>query len=400
MRVTNAQEDWVNKMSGLLDKANETAKEVEITEDENLVTPFATTEEKLVVDKKITISLQVAGIIGLLVSVFLLIQVGWLYATLVDYLIAFAALLFGWALFNGADYVKADLSAVKLILTAFAFAGLFIVTIVSTIFMNVGGGVTISSVTLDGDNDEIDLLFYGPSGMEYDLELLVDGEVQYSRSLEIDRDRGRHSISLADFWAGNSKDMNDRSKVDYQIKIDSEGGNDSFSFNDIMLREVDTGFVRVNEVYTTDSNGEKEYTGIAVEMIIGLGDPDAAFDFSNNYFTGTTPKTIVSDWTATLKVKFGNSIVYTYDSITANEGTVNGLGEFWSGWVLMPGTDAGNLARDDFYDDDGCYTFEIEIVNLLGETYTDASTQIEFSWTSNEAQDSEQNSSDQQATAC
>ena len=59
---------------------------------------------------------------------------------------------------NGADYVKADLSAVKLILTAFAFAGLFIVTIVSTIFMNVGGGVTISSVTLDGDNDEIDLL--------------------------------------------------------------------------------------------------------------------------------------------------------------------------------------------------------------------------------------------------
>ena len=85
MRVTNAQEDWVNKMSGLLDKANETAKEVEITEDENLVTPFATTEEKLVVDKKITISLQVAGIIGLLVSVFLLIQVGWLYATSVSY---------------------------------------------------------------------------------------------------------------------------------------------------------------------------------------------------------------------------------------------------------------------------------------------------------------------------
>ena len=51
----------------------------------------------------------------------------------------------------------------------------------------------------------------------------------------------------------------------------------------------------------------------------------------------------------------------------------------------MPGTDAGNLARDDFYDGDGCYTFEVSIQNELGEDTVDSSSKIEFSWESNEA---------------
>ena len=50
----------------------------------------------------------------------------------------------------------------------------------------------------------------------------------------------------------------------------------------------------------------------------------------------------------------------------------------------MPGTESGNLARDDFYNGDGCYTFEVEIVNELGDTYTDTSSNIEFFWDSNE----------------
>ena len=88
--------------------------------------------------------------------------------------------------------------------------------------------------------------------------------------------------------------------------------------------------------------------------------------------------------------------------MTANEGIVSGLGEFWSGWVVMPGTEAGNLARDDFYDSDGCYTFEIELVNVLGGTYTDTSSRIEFNWDSNEAAqgDENNNSQDQPATEC
>ena len=384
-------------MSGLLDKANKAAKESEAIEDAVLDT--VKISESPDINPKILIALQVGGVIALLFSMFLLVQVGFLYATLVDYTIAILVMLVGWALFNGSDYLTESLSSIKMVITAVVFVGLFGATIVGTVFMNAGGGVTIASVELDGDKDEIDLSFFGPRGMSYTVEVLVDGSVEYSHDAKINIDRGSHSIPLDEFWAGNSMNMNGQSQINYEIKVTSEGGNESVTFNDIMNREVDTGFVRVSEAFDTDSqSGDKTYTGITVEMIIGMGDPSAEFDFSNNFFTGTTPMTIASDWSATLVVKKGGGTEYQYSTLVSNEGVVNGVGEFWSGWVLMPGTEFGNLARDDFYSGDGCYTFEIEIVNDLGETYTDTSSMIEFFWDSNE--NNNPDDPDQPAEAC
>ena len=230
-------------MSGLLDKANKTASESEPAKVATL--DALPSEESLEIDSKITIGLQVAGVLALLISMFLLVQNGWLYATLTDYIMAFFLMLIGWTLFNSSDYLQQELSKAKLALTAKGFTGLFAVTIVGTMFMNAGGAVTIASVELDGDNDEIDLSFFGPSGMAYTVEILVDGNVQYSHDAEINIDRGSHSISLDEFWAGNSMNMNDMSQVDYEIKVTSDGGEDSVNFNDVMNREVDTGFVRI-----------------------------------------------------------------------------------------------------------------------------------------------------------
>ena len=115
--------------------------------------------------------------------------------------------------------------------------------------------------------------------MTYTVEVLVDGNVQYSHDAEINIDRGSHSISLDEFWKGNSMNMNDMNKFDYEIKVTSDGGEDSVKFNDIMNREVDTGFVRITEVFDTNSDGDKTYTGISVEMIIGMGDPSAEYGF-------------------------------------------------------------------------------------------------------------------------
>ena len=58
------------------------------------------------------------------------------------------------------------------------------------------------------------------------------------------------------------------------------------------------------------------------------GQSDASFGFDNNMFTGDEPKPVKSDWTATLRILQGSSVKYTYDSITAEEGIVPGLGEF------------------------------------------------------------------------
>ena len=383
-------------MSGLLDKANETAKAAE--KESPSIEAVVDVSEHEAIDKRILIGLQVVGVVSLISSLFWLVQTGWLYATAMDYIIAIMLMLFGWVLYNGSDYIsESGLSNVKMLITAVAFVGLFVFTALGTMFMNAGGGVTIASVELDGQNDEIDLSFYGPSGMSYTIEVFVDGVVEYTHDDEIDRDRGSHSIAIDEFWAGNAMDMNEQSQVSYEIKVTSEDGEESFTFGDIMNREIDTGFVKVGEVFWTETDGTKEYTGITVEMILGIGDPDASFDFSNGFFTGTTPMPIESDWSATLTVKRGSTVEYQYSTIQANEGIVNGVGEFWFDWVRMPGTSAGDLAKDDFYNGDGCYTFEVEIVNVLGETYTDSSSQIHFYWDSNEASTTD---TDQAAEAC
>ena len=61
----------------------------------------------------------------------------------------------------------------------------------------------------------------------------------------------------------------------------------------------------------------------------------------------------------------------------------------------MPGTNGDELSEGDFYSGDGCYTFEVEIVNVLGGTYVDSSSKIQFFWDENEA-----NNADRQAEAC
>ena len=59
----------------------------------------------------------------------------------------------------------------------------------------------------------------------------------------------------------------------------------------MMNREVDTGYARITEYFTTDSStGDKTYTGISVEMILGIGNPSADYSFSSDYFTGTPPQ--------------------------------------------------------------------------------------------------------------
>ena len=226
-------------MSGLLDKANETAKAAEI--ESPSIEAVVEVSEQQEIDKRILIGLQVVGIVALISSLFWLVQTGWLYATAMDYMIAIMLMLFGWVLYNGSDYIsESGLSNVKMLITAVAFVGLFIFTALGTMFMNAGGGVTIASVELDGKNDEIDLSFYGPSGMSYTIEVFVDGVVEYTHDDEIDRDRGSHSIALDEFWAGNAMDMNEQNQVSYEIKVTSEDGEESFTFGDIMNREIDT----------------------------------------------------------------------------------------------------------------------------------------------------------------
>ena len=84
--------------------------------------------------------------------------------------------------------------------------------------------------------------------------MLVDGKVEYSHDATISIDKGSHSVSLDDFWKGNAENMNGKGLIDYEIRVTSDGGEDSMTFDDIMNREVDTAFIKVTEEYDIVNN--------------------------------------------------------------------------------------------------------------------------------------------------
>jgi hypothetical protein len=387
-------------MSGLLDKANKTAADTTDEPKESSeavltdVTPVASGSGLNMGQLKF----QITAVFGFLITMILVFFIDNVVLfgdiTLDDFFVP--GVILWWLVFNGEDLKQQSFDTKKLVASGVGFL------VVTALFAGVAilnasdSGVTIANIEYDGDDDEIDLSFYGPKGMDYTIEVIVDGTVEYSHDATINIDKGTHSVSLDDFWKGNAQDMNGGTLVEYEIKVTSDGGEESMTFDDIMNREVDTAFVRITEVFTTNDQ-DKTYTGITVEMILGMGNPSANYNFANDYFTGTTPKPIASDWTATLTVKLGSNTQYTYNSITADEGIANGVGEFRFDWVMLPGTESGNLARDSFYADDGCYTFEVEIVNEHGDTHVDSSSKIQFYWDDNEASNDDQ---DQPAEAC
>ena len=375
-------------MSGLLDKANESVKSTEKKSEDDVsdavIDVFPEANGSGLNAQKLQFQLgSLAVLIVTMVVVFILDNKAIVGEFTLDDLFI-PGVLISWLLFNALELKEKEFdmkmlgaSAGAILVVSVAFAGLAILS---------SGTVTISNIEYDGDNNEIDLDFYGPKGMDYTIEILVDGKVEYTHEATINVDKGSHSVDLDDFWKGNAHDMNGKDLVEYEIVVTSKGGEDSMTFDSIMNREVDTAFIKVTEVFETDeSNGVKTYTGITVEMIVGMGNPDSDYEFEADYFSGTIPQTIVSDWTADVVVKYGSSVKYEYNSINADEGIVNGLGEFSFNWVTLPGTGAGDLERSDFYDEDGCYTFEVTIENENGEIHVDSSSKIKFFWDDNEA---------------
>ena len=393
-------------MSGLLDKANKAAEDKEEAEVVDAVVEVSTEGE--VISEPLSgnglnmdaLKFQIGAVFGFIITMILVFFIDTIVLfgdfTLDDLFVP--GVILWWLVFNGDDLKKQEFDAKKLGISFGTFVVVTGMIAGVAIFSGSNTIVTISEIAYDGDDDEIDLSFYGPKGAEYTIEVLVDGKVEYSHDATISIDKGSHSVSLDDFWKGNAEDMNGKGLIDYEIRVTSDGGEDSMTFDDIMNREVDTAFIKVVEEYdieNVENGNKKDYKGIYVEMIVGIGTPSAEFDFEDGVFTGTTPQPIESDWDATIRVLGGNEI-HTYE-ISADEGIANGYGDFNFNWVSLH-TNGGYLDKDDFYGSDGCYTFEITIENEYGSTLVSTDSQIRFYWDDNRADDDTSN--DKAAEAC
>ena len=210
-------------MSGLLDKANETAKSTEKEPEKDVsdavidVFPEDSNGSGLNAQK---LQFQLGSLVVLIVTmvvVFILDNKAILGEFTLDDLFI-PGVLISWLLFNALELKEKEFdmkmlgaSAGAILVVSVAFAGLAILS---------SGTVTISNIEYDGDNNEIDLDFYGPKGMDYTIEILVDGKVEYTHEATINVDKGTHSVDLDDFWKGNAQDMNgkDLIKVEWILR--------------------------------------------------------------------------------------------------------------------------------------------------------------------------------------
>jgi hypothetical protein len=266
--------------------------------------------------------------------------------------------------------------------------------------------MAVTELSINEENNEISFLVRG-SFSEASAEIYVDGESVWTGDKEMDNDVARFKVPISSIFDGNALDYRAQQVKSYTITVSSSDGQEKSIpiDNDMMTREVQDAGVRITEVLVTNAGGTQTTTdGITVEAIVGLFSPnEEAQDGGEHSVTNLALIPVSSDYTFQLKVKKGSSVKYTMNTIS-----VDGLDATWtssmsgsqsgktSGWLGMPGTaqnalNTEYLQKDDFYDGDGCYTFEITVTNTFvptgGSTTVTSSDSWNLDWSETDSGD-------------
>ena len=280
--------------------------------------------------------------------------------------------------------------------------------------------MAVTEISIDENQNTISFVVRG-SFSEADAKIFVDDEQVWSGSKSMNNDRASFDVSLSSIFQGNSLDYTANVIKEYSIEVESSDGQRITADidPDFTTREVLDSGTRISKVLKTGnrqgSDGQTEtytYTdGVTIEAIVGLFSPtERAQDGGGHTLDNLGLIAVTSDYAFTMTIKEGTSIAYTMPTVT-----VSGLDASWSstfsgtqtgkanGWLGMPGTALNDqsteyLQKEDFYGEDGCYTFEIEITNqyYVGDTasvYT-SSNSWELDWNEDDS------TQDGQMTTC
>ena len=400
-------------MSGLLDKAN---KEADKDNAEAKSPPkSAVIDRQPVIDGDVAVNedqssfqtsiedpaigallLQLAGIVGLLIVSFLIFYTKYVDVILYGFLLigTWGAFAFGEKMMGRLDTTKIAASITIWIVLAAAASG--------ASFLIGSNKVIVGSVSFDDANDELDIVLFGTSGTSFNLSILYDDVEIWGESGEINLDRTTISAPIADVFQGNTINHLKETISTYQVRVTSGESIHYLTINpQLMNHEANAGIVEIYEL-TGDDNGNIVHQGMEVSLVVGIGDTTEPYTMyaENGSFSGTPPVPITSDYSIAVKVIFDSSAtVYTYTQMTVENGFASGIGEFGASWVLLPGSVGNNLKKDSFYDDDGCYTFEVTITNeATGSIISDSRSKVDLSWNDNDSDDDTSNN--RKAAAC
>lgn len=394
-------------MSGLLSKANATEEKAETevkTSEPVSITP-AVHEGG---GPDIPTMLKTGGWVIIIIGGLLSLQGGsWgLVVVLIVLVLGIGALFGGQALSEeGVNPVKMGIAAVlAILLTTGPYAiGIF-----------VGAPETFAVTDLEYDEEENRISFMVRGGIDEATATIntvalsgVTTEV-WSGSESLGDNGARFKISIEDFFEGNSETCiycSDSTLVSYQLIVDDgEGTSSTIDLNPgFTTREVLHAGVQIQDHMTSENSGTGTsgstttvIDGLIIDVLAGIMPDDhepldgGLHSMSTGEEDAGTLGIVQGDYTLELSVLKGTTNKWSHPTVAVDgyAASYNSGGEFKNGemttWLRMGGTSTDDngilfLHEDDFYDGDGCYTFEVKITNSY---YTDAAVVVEsrMSW--------------------
>jgi hypothetical protein len=386
-------------MAGLLDKAkatNDTEDKVEKPDDTNsgllskgaskVVTTTTVTTTSTSIDGGSNDTARIIGMVGwavILVGAIISLQGGGfgLIVVLVVLAVGLGSIIQSQRMAGNVSQSKMIASVVVAILIA---SGPYI----ALALVPVSSNVAISEVSFDESTNKLSFTVRG-SFEEADVKLSYADEVLWSDVGEMKNDKHTFSLTIdSDTFRGNAMDHrgpeNGQIK-DYILSVESSSGQkNSVTVNaDYMTREVKDAAVKIVQISKPIDN-EVKVVGLQMQLNLGLIDSSLQNkDGGGHSVVHAWP--VSSDYTVDTRIyKTSSKTLWDHDGIidvsgydatwscsTSSTGSKSGVTQ--QNWLGLCGTyddpemAIEYIARDDFYDDDGCYTFEVTITNELYE---------------------------------
>ena len=254
--------------------------------------------------------------------------------------------------------------------------------------------VGVSDLSINENNDELTFMVRG-SFNSATASITADGVEVWSESSDLSNDMHRFTVSLSEVFTANSENYKSDVLTDYKLTVTSST-DDSTTISitpSLMNREMNDASVQFSTVTDTVTENEESRVvveGIRVELALGLMNPNVS-PLNGGESSLSTYKTITTDYSVDVRIKYGGSVVWSHSTIVVDgidatwsspvNGAVSGQTVYWLGLAGTIEDNAGAeyLERDQFYDDDGCYTFEVTITNDL---YSTSPTTVidEYAW--------------------
>ena len=255
---------------------------------------------------------------------------------------------------------------------------------IALVLIPTNSNIVVTEITMDEEADTISFVVRG-SFNSVSAEIVHNGEVLWSESGDTKAEKVTFIVPISDIFVTNAMDYrgpNDGVLEEYIINAESsEGQKSSATINPSYLtREVKNAAVKINQIDKPNQDGIVEVVGLQVEISLGLLNPSHS-NSAGGQHDAVYAYPVSADYSVDVRIyKSSSNTLWQHDTeikvagysaswtcLTSGSGSKSGLTQ--QTWLGLCGTvddpGAEYIEKDEFYDDDGCYTFEVTITNEL-----------------------------------